>query len=665
MKYFLLLFLSFSCLTLFSQEDSIPPTKKLDSSFVMKSERGRTKEKVQDTIGITIKDYKIISFARDTTFLDTSLTINKEYKYNYLRQDDFELMPFANVGQPYNKLGVNFENKVFYPLIGARAKNLNYWEVEDIRYYNVPTPMSDLFFKTTFEQGQTLDALLAFNTSRRLNFSLGYKGFRSLGKYLREQAESGNFTVTSNYVTKNGKYQFRAHIAAQNIIGQENGGLNDKELQFESGDEQFKDRSRIDVVFSNGQNKILGKRYFLDHQYNFLKKKKDSVSTGSTSLAVGHQFNYETKYYQYQYKPETSLLHIYGEYFLNPINDKASLKTMHNQVNILFSNKTLGSLKGRLENYSYNYFFNSILITDSVQIENKLKGEEMLIGGDYSKEIGGFALNGSITQNVTGSLTGTIINASMGYTFNEKNKIKIAIHSSSKMPNYNFLLYQSDYLNYNWQNTSSFNKQKINSLQFNLESGLWGNLAAKYSKIDNYTYFTSLATDEEIDAGSEKAFIKPFQENSTIDYIKIKYKKEFRLGKFALNNTLMYQNVSQTNTVLNVPELVTRNTLYYSNDVFKKAMYLQTGVTFKYFTPYNMDAYNPVLGEFYIQNRDELGGYPLLDFFINAKIRQTRVYLKAEHFNTIFSKEYNYYSAPNYPYRDFVIRFGLVWNFFS
>jgi hypothetical protein len=38
--------------------------------------------------------------------------------------------------------------------------------------------------------------------------------------------------------------------------------------------------------------------------------------------------------------------------------------------------------------------------------------------------------------------------------------------------------------------------------------------------------------------------------------------------------------------------------------------------------------------------------------------------LKAEHFNSSFSG-FNFYSAPNYPYRDFVIRFGLVWNFFS
>lgn len=94
-------------------------------------------------------------------------------------------------------------------------------------------------------------------------------------------------------------------------------------------------------------------------------------------------------------------------------------------------------------------------------------------------------------------------------------------------------------------------------------------------------------------------------------------------------------------------------------------MFLQTGITFKYFTAYNIDAYNPVLGEFYIQNDEKLGGFPLLDFFINARIQQTRIYLKAEHFNSSFGKSYNFYAAPNYPYRDFVIRFGLVWNFFS
>jgi hypothetical protein len=126
----------------------------------------------------------------------------------------------------------------------------------------------------------------------------------------------------------------------------------------------------------------------------------------------------------------------------------------------------------------------------------------------------------------------------------------------------------------------------------------------------------------------------------------------------------MYQNVSQGSSVFRVPELVTRNTLYFSDFLFKgDPLYLQTGVTFNYFTEYLANSYNPLLAEFYLQNEQKIGGYPVLDFFINAQIKRTRLYLKAEHFNANFSTP-NYYTAPTHPYRDFVIRFGVVWNFF-
>jgi hypothetical protein len=47
-------------------------------------------------------------------------------------------------------------------------------------------------------------------------------------------------------------------------------------------------------------------------------------------------------------------------------------------------------------------------------------------------------------------------------------------------------------------------------------------------------------------------------------------------GKFALDNTILYQKVIQQNAVLNLPEIVARNSFYYSNYLFKNALYLQT-----------------------------------------------------------------------------------------
>ena len=104
--------------------------------------------------------------------------------------------------------------------------------------------------------------------------------------------------------------------------------------------------------------------------------------------------------------------------------------------------------------------------------------------------------------------------------------------------------------------------------------------------------------------------------------------------------------------------------IYFSNHAFKKAMFFQTGFTFQYFTKYNANGYNPLIAEFYTQNKTKIGDFPLIDFFVNARVRQCRIFLKAEHFNSGFTGN-TFYSAPNYPYKDFVVRFGLVWNFFQ
>jgi hypothetical protein len=126
----------------------------------------------------------------------------------------------------------------------------------------------------------------------------------------------------------------------------------------------------------------------------------------------------------------------------------------------------------------------------------------------------------------------------------------------------------------------------------------------------------------------------------------------------------LYQKTAQKDTILNVPQLTLRNTLYFSDYVFKRAMFLQTGITINYFSKYYADDYNPILGEFFVQKEKQIGGFPMLDFFINARVKQTRIFLKAEHFNSSMTGN-KFYSAPNLPYHDFLIRFGLVWNFFQ
>jgi hypothetical protein len=104
--------------------DSTKVLTKADSlKLLVKKMAGREAVKI-DTIRITIKDYQIISHQRDTTFVDTTLTIQKDYKYNYLRKDDFEYMPMANMGQPYTALGAQLNTKSLYAVYWGKGQAL-------------------------------------------------------------------------------------------------------------------------------------------------------------------------------------------------------------------------------------------------------------------------------------------------------------------------------------------------------------------------------------------------------------------------------------------------------------------------------------------------------------------------------------------------------------
>ena len=178
--------------------------------------------------------------------------------------------------------------------------------------------------------------------------------------------------------------------------------------------------------------------------------------------------------------------------------------------------------------------------------------------------------------------------------------------------------------------------------------------------VKKHVQFEKLIDDNS--PGINNYSIIPVQYLDNLEVLKIKLARKIKFGKFSIDSKLLLQKTMSDN-IINLPEIVSRNTFYYSTDMFKKALYLQTGFGVKYFSKFYMNGYDPLLSELYVQNDKEIGEFPIIDFFINAKIQQTRLYFKFEHFNSSFTG-YNYYSAPNYPYRDFTFRFGLVWNFF-
>ena len=185
-----------------------------------------------------------------------------------MRKDDFELLGFHNQGQTFNNLGYSFDAISNLPDIGFRGKQFNYLNVEDVKYYEVPTPTSEIMYRTGLQQGQVLESLFSLNFSKKFNISFTYEGIRSLGAYRQALASNGNFRASFHYITKNNRYALRGHIASQDILNQESGGLTDTALNsFIENDINFSDRGRLDVRLNNSESLLEGTRFYLEHDF--------------------------------------------------------------------------------------------------------------------------------------------------------------------------------------------------------------------------------------------------------------------------------------------------------------------------------------------------------------------------------------------------------------
>jgi hypothetical protein len=649
-NFFFLCFLVLP-ITVFSQQ-KIQNILGFDSEYNSTDSIKKKKEKIA-----TIDMYRVITLERDTTYIDTSLTIKKLYSFNYLRKDNFGLLPFPNEGQTYNTLQYSLNSFSPLPEFGFKAKHFSFLEANQIRYSSVATPVTEFYFKSVMKQGQNVDAFFTLNLNPRLNFSIAYKGLRSEGKYINQMASSGNFRFTTSYNTKNKRYFANAHFVSQDIMNEENGGITTIE-DFESGNPDFVNRDRLEVYLTDARSLLKGKRVFLDHFFRV-----NSVE-GNNNLYVTHQLNYENKYFEYNQPTVTSsagreTVYRFGEsYKTNNINDQTHYNKTYNKVGLMYENTTLGKFQFFADDFFNNYYYNQILILDNNTISSSLSIRVNSVGGQYeyqkNKWSGKFLLSRSLTNQSLSDL-----HAKMQYSLNDETQLSFEYQNMNKLPNNNYNLYQSSYVNYNWSN--DFKNEKINSIIVNATTP-WVEASVQYSTFNDHLYFADVSSPQEIVL--KQQIIAPTQYANTINYLSVKASKELKFGKFALDNTLLYQKADQQDNILNVPEFVTRNTLYFSQSLFRKALFFQTGVTLNYFTNYFANDYNPVIGEFFVQNKKEIGNFTNFDFFFNARIQRTRVYVIAEHFNSSFSGN-NFYSSPNNPYRDFMIRFGVVWNFFE
>ena len=671
-----------------STQKSQNPTKKIS-----KKKRFIPFVKPMDKVGIN--DYKIMFMDGSEKDVDTSLSIEGEYTFNFLRKDYFEYLTFPNMGEGFNKMGYDFHSQPFTPQMGFRVKHFGYFEKEDIAYYEVPSPYTELFFKSTFQQGQNLDATLAINTSPKFNIAVSFKGFRSLGKYLASLSRARQFRLSSQYQTYNQRYRMRLHQTTQTLENQVNGGLtNDSDYFFknapnyvsvdesgnpildENGNEQivfydgFLDRNRLGTHIK-ADNVLSGKRYFMEHRYQLFPIKKDSTVY---EMSVGLRTSIENKTYQYkQDKP--------GKYFNETyentvVVDSTMFNTIENNLFLSFKDKTLGQFNLDLYHHNWNYSIGPNEYEKDTVLSNEIKANQIAVQARWEKEIFGFSSKAMVYKSLKNEYATQALRVNLSRNIIKDIILGASYNYRSQPLNFNFYLTQSDFREYNWEN-SSLENQNFKTQSIFLSHPKWGSIKADWTSINNYTFFNNKTPLLQL---NKRFILEVLQTDKKIHYLKVRLDNRFDFGNFSWVNNLQYQKVNQEENTeellsgplaLNVPKWLIRSTFMLTSSIFNKALFFQSGFTFVFFTDYYADQYNPILAEFVTQNNTKIGEYPRVDFFFNSKIKSSRIYLKLENISSPIEHlinidtQYDYYSAPFVPYRDFSIRFGLIWNFFE
>ena len=591
-----------------------------------------------EAFNFDINKIKKFNFKGDTILLDTTLNINKLYNFNYRRKDNFEFIKPNNVGQVYNNLSYEIEQSN-YPSIGFNANKTIIQFEDDIYFYDVAYPVTELLFKTVYSQGQLTDVLFTTNVNRKLNFSLSFKALRSLGKYQNSLSGSKNFNFTYNYNSE--KFRSKMFYVSQRLEKHENGGLTTISIDdFESKDDVFNERSKLNVKFEDAIN-IYFKR-------NFFSKNSFNVTNNNKKLGFNHTLLYSTINNAYDQK---TINNYYGELNSGLISAKDNYKfrSIFNKISLNLSNLIFDSIEAGLINFNFEYF-------NLNNNENKITENSNLFSLKLTKAYENIDLDIDLQKKINGERVGDKYMFMVRTSNSDKIDMSLKFISTKSHPGLMYDYYDSSFKNIKWEKSNKL--ISINSIQFKLNDKRFGQFQISGSKIMNYFY---IYTDNQI----EESYLPVLNQASfNIDLLKFKYNKNFTFGKFSMDNTLLLQKVKQKEYVLNLPKYIFRNSFYISEKIFNNVLEIQSGFNFKIFSKFFADEYNPVISTFHTQNEKKIGEYPIVDFFLNAKIRQTRLFFIFEHINSSLTGNKFYYT-PSMPYRDSGFRFGLNWNLFN
>jgi len=671
--------------------------RKVDSTLAVKDSLLAIRDSIRENTPRILETFalpdslqhkRIVSWTRDRYFNEIQ-THPVDTSFNYWFND----YPFmrSDVGATY--LGISGSPTQTYDFFKRDYREgVTFYEPYEIYshspstlpMYNTKTPYTELaywgtFFANTESEESNLHILTTQNIYPGLNFSLGYDRFGANGMLENERVDNRNFQASVNFLGK--KYAAHAGYIYNKVSRAENGGIIDT---FWIRDTTVGSRE-IDVFLKDADNLIKKNTIFLDQTYRIpftfikdLAHRKDStylarkqeisesgmIDTDVTTAFIGHSSEYTVirkVYTDNISSSDTDARDFFGgNFYLNPVNSSDSLRVMKLENKVFL----------RLQPWSADAIVSSL----NVGIGNRIQSHYLFRPSDYLTKPKNVVWNstylyggvgGQYRQNLEWGAKGYYtflgdqfsdfgIEADAMYQFfpfrrARKSPVSLQAHFETKLeePQY----YQQHFFSnhYKWDN--DFGKISSTKIEAKLSIPWWKmELGGGYALLSNNVYYDSLGIAR--------------QNTTPMSIAKAYVGKNFVAGPLHLDNRVLLQWSSNKEAVP-LPMAAVNLRWYLQIPVVKEVMTMQIGADATATTKWYAPSYNPVLGVFHSQNKEQFGECPYFDVFVNIQWKRACIFVKLVNAGMGWPlDEADYFSAANYIRPQRAFKFGVYWPFY-
>ena len=561
----------------------------------------------------------------------------------------------SNFGSATSSQVIRVDDNLFTD-VGFHTYDLYLFNENKIRYFKTNKAYSEISYHLAAGKEQQITVALSENIFKTWNAGLDFNRLGSLGFLKNGTTYQNSFDLYSWIHSVNNRYNLFVFSYWNTIENHVNGGVHNDSLYDHSIVSNLALQGLL-VNLTEAENHFRNNKLSLRQYYDLGFKTEEHLSDTvkkyhfKPSFRIEHSISLEKRAFTY-------LDNNTGDYYRHTYLTPSTLDSLHfYDLRNRLSLASHGNNKRHPEHVSdfnfsiaweHQWLRYSQFAKDNLQFLDTIMQNNAVLATLGSRED---------TNRISGKLSGT-------YIFEGVNKDNYKGDLSVQLPVYSYgvfsiagqvllkspeFIYQRYYSNhFIWENNFQKSQWKNIRITYLLPSCRFSAFA-ELTSVSNFIYLDSAAS--------------PAQSTNELQILKYNLEKNLVVGKIHFNNAIIVQQVNDAD-MIHLPSFLSTQSLFYESFFYNNALLLQTGFDFHFHSSYYADAFMPATGLFYRQEEKKTGGYSLVDFFLNFRIKTARFFLKLENIGDNLIQN-GYYLTPGYPMQGMTLKFGVNWRFFD